>query len=87
MLRHAALVRTDISEECVASIISVQELVTAKFVPISPIFVTLVTDALCSSETSVLTRTTRRKIPEDDIFRSHSRKKLNSYIKLTDWAL
>jgi hypothetical protein len=42
-------------------------LVTANVVPSSPILVTLMMEAILSSETSVLTRATRRNILEEDI--------------------
>jgi hypothetical protein len=53
MLRHVALVRTDDSEELSASIVRAERIG-------SPILVTLMMEALNSSEKSVLTRATRR---------------------------
>jgi hypothetical protein len=72
MLRCVALVRTDSMRRL---------LVTASVVPSSPILVTLMKEALSSSETSDLTRVTRRHIPEDAILHSHRRENLKSYIR------
>jgi hypothetical protein len=43
--------------------------------------------ALSFSETSVVTRATRRNIPEDAILHSLRRENLKSYIALTGWTL
>jgi hypothetical protein len=79
MFSRVALVRTDVSEELYLRSVR-RLLVAANVVRSSAILVTLMKEALGSSETSVLTRTTQRNIPEDTILHSHCRENLKSDI-------
>jgi transposase-like protein len=102
MLRRVALVRTDVSEELSSSFIRVTRigelgttlavrslrrlLVTASVVPSSRILVTLMKEALSSSETSVFTRATRHNIPEDVILHSN-RRVLHKYYSIDEFCI
>jgi hypothetical protein len=68
MLRHVALVRTDVSEESVNNVRS------------SLTLANMMMEELNTSETSVLTRATRHNILQDDSHHSHYREKLKYYI-------
>jgi hypothetical protein len=84
MLRHVALVRTNVSEELSTSIIRVTrigELGTLGVVPSPLILVTLMMEALSSFKTLVLTIGAWRNIPEDAILHSRHRENLKSYME------
>jgi hypothetical protein len=57
-------------------------LVTANVVHSSLVLLTLMMEALSSSETSVCRRSTLRNIPEDAILHSHRRENLKPYFRI-----
>jgi hypothetical protein len=59
-------------------------LVTASLVTSSPILVTLMMEAICSSETEVLTRATRRHIPEGGILQ-YVKAPVPNYLSTAPW--
>jgi hypothetical protein len=69
ILRCVVLVRTAVSEESSVSIIRVTRIgeLGTLAVASSPVLVTLMMEALRSSETSALTRAIRRNMPENGI--------------------
>jgi hypothetical protein len=75
MLTRAALVRTDVSEDCTASSIKVRRIGE------------LGTLAAINKRSMLRATATRRNIPEDGILHSQCRESLKSYIALTGWAL
>jgi hypothetical protein len=64
------LVKADVSEERVTSIIRMKRISELRIAPM--------TEAIRSSETSVLTRAAGHQIPEDSILHSHHRENLKS---------
>jgi hypothetical protein len=74
-------VPTDVSEEHIASIFRVEEIILARNQQAAEIISsTLKSEAMCSSATSVdIQRTTRRSIPKVETLHNHRSENLKSY--------
>jgi hypothetical protein len=84
-----ALVTRYVSEECIVYIIMakrISELGTLMIIS-NESTITLMMEAIGSSETLVLTTVTWLHTPEDGILHSHRCENLKSYIALTGWTL
>jgi hypothetical protein len=84
MWRYIDLVWTDVSEERIASSCRLQP--PAHAGSSLEDFSILKMEALCSSETSVRTRSTQRHIPEYGILRSHRCENLKSYTMIAIYS-
>jgi nitric oxide reductase large subunit len=64
-----------------------QLIITSNIVPSSSTLATLMMEAIRFYETLLLTRATRRNIPENGIRHNQRRENLKSFIALTYWVL
>jgi hypothetical protein len=84
-LHRVALVRTDDSDERIPLSSGVLRLLVTSKVPTSPVLVILMMEAICSSETSVLSGATQPNMLENGILRSHCRKHIRSYYEASGY--
>jgi hypothetical protein len=91
MLRYVAFVRTDVSEEHVASVVMltrIGELGTTLAVTTRSVFRLLVTANVVPSSAVLVTLMMEAiRSPETSVLSSHLRENHRAYIALTDWAL